>query len=66
VSVLGRWKRESDAGNNSIASRPVQRKYNVQAELVRLMKENQRLWMKREILKKAAVFFASESGCGIK
>lgn len=66
VSVLGRWKRESEAGNDSIASRSTQRKDNVQAELVRLRKENQRLRMEREILKKAAAFFASESGCGIK
>jgi transposase len=66
VSVLGRWKRESEAGNDSIASRSTQRKDTVQAELVRLRKENQRLRMEREILKKAAAFFASESGCGIK
>jgi transposase len=66
VSVLGRWKREIETGNVTIASRSTQRKDNVQAELVRLRKENQRLRMEREILKKAAAFFASESGCGIK
>jgi transposase-like protein len=34
--------------------------------LIRLRKENHRLKMEREILKKAAAFFANESGCGIK
>jgi transposase len=66
VSVLGRWKRELEAGSGSISSRSAQRNDNVQAELVKLRKENQRLRMEREILKKAAAFFASELGCGIK
>lgn len=66
VSVLGRWKRESEAGNESIVSGTTQRKDTVQAELVRLRKENHRLRLEREILKKAAAFFASESGGGIK
>lgn len=34
-------------------------------ELARLKKENRRLKMEREILKKAAAFFAKESGSGI-
>jgi len=38
----------------------------LQAELSRLRKENHRLTMEREILKKAAAFFVRESGCGIK
>jgi transposase len=33
----------------------------LEAEIVRLRKENQRLQMEREILKKAAAFFAKES-----
>lgn len=35
------------------------------AELARLKKENHRLTLEREILKKAAAFFAKESGSGI-
>jgi len=38
----------------------------MQAELTRLRKENHRLRMAREILKKATTFFANESGGGIK
>jgi len=57
-SVLGRWKRESGEGNGSgVASLSIQRKDDIQAELARLRKKNQRLRMEREILKKAAAFF---------
>jgi transposase len=34
----------------------------LQSELSRLRRENKRLQMEREILKKAAAFFAKESG----
>jgi transposase len=40
-------------------------KEDLQTELIRLKKENHRLKLEREILKKAAVFFARESGNGI-
>ncbi len=64
VSMLGRWKREADGGGDgsldSLSGKAMQ------AELTRLRKENHRLKMEREILKKAAAFFANESGCGIK
>ena len=63
-TMLGRWKREIEGGgvgnSNSASSK------DIQAELTRLRKENHRLKMEREILKKAAAFFANESGCGIK
>jgi transposase len=63
-TMLGRWKREiegGETGNSGSASAK-----DMQAELTRLRKENLRLKMEREILKKAAAFFANESGCGIK
>ena len=54
-NLLSRWKREFDGieidpGNAA----------SMQAELKRLRKENKRLKMEREILKKAAAFFAKE------
>jgi len=64
VSMLGRWKREAEGGGDGSPDAP--RGKDLQAELTRLRKENLRLKMEREILKKAAAFFANESGCGIK
>jgi transposase len=64
VNVLGRWKREAEGGGDGSADSPSRK--DVQAELTRLRKENHRLKMEREILKKAAAFFANESGCAIK
>ncbi len=55
---LGRWKREFESenpGNENSASSATLR-----AELNRLRKENKQLKMEREILKKAAAFFARE------
>ena len=59
-SVLQRWKTElASAGPNAF---PCKGRLNPeQEELQRLRKENQRLRMEREILKKAAAFFANES-----
>jgi transposase len=53
ANMLGRWKQES-AGSSPSGDE--------KAELARLRKENKRLRMEREILKKATAFFASESG----
>jgi transposase len=53
ANMLGRWKQEFEGTAPS---------GDEKAELARLRKENKRLLMEREILKKAAAFFARESG----
>jgi transposase len=62
ISVLRRWRK---AVNPSEKAKSAPMKEDINAELARLRKENQRLKLEREILKKAAVFFATESGSGI-
>jgi transposase len=62
-SVLGRWLRESEADGDNGSN--VSSGKELQTGLTRLRKENQRLKLEREILKKAAAFFAGGSGCGI-
>ena len=59
-NMLGRWKREAEGGVEG-GSSPNGTK-TIQVELNRLRKENKRLRMEREILKKAAAFFAKETG----
>ena len=55
ASMLRRWQRElSPESDGSIDT-------DEKAELQRLRKENKTLRMEREILKKAAAFFAKES-----
>ncbi len=58
-NMLGRWKRESEVDKVD-HSNPVDLAA-MESELQRLRKENKRLQMEREILKKAAAFFANES-----
>ena len=58
-NLLGRWKRELEVGDGDGLDSGD--KVALQAELKRLRKENKRLEMEREILKKAAAFFANES-----
>ena len=53
ANMLGRWKQEFEGKAPSVDEK---------AELARLRAENKRLLMEREILKKAAAFFARESG----
>ena len=60
ANLLGRWKREYEDGGNG--SSDTGSAVAMRAELNRLRKENKRLKMEREILKKAATFFARESG----
>jgi len=60
ANMLSRWKREIEDGTEG--SGGMGNLNDVQSELRRLRKENKRLKMEREILKKAAAFFAKESG----
>ena len=56
-SMLGKWKNNITTGGFSASGNSK----NTQEELRCLRKENKRLKMEREILKKAAAFFAKES-----
>ena len=53
ANMLGRWKRDFEGSAPSVDEK---------TELARLRSENKRLRTEREILKKAAAFFANESG----
>ena len=57
---VSRWVREYHQQNDAAVDGAASRK-ELEAENKRLRKENQRLQMEREILKKAAAFFANES-----
>ena len=59
-SVLARWKSQlASEGTNAFPGKG--RLTPEKEELQKLRKENQRLKMERDILKKAAAFFANES-----
>lgn len=62
-SALGRWVRSERKSANAVSA-PQRTRLNLKDadELIRLRKENERLRMEREILKKAAAFFAKEAG----
>jgi transposase len=60
ATMLGRWKRQIEQQNNGVY-RGNGHLSAEHEELLRLRKEVKRLRMEREILKKAALFFASES-----
>lgn len=62
-SALRRWVRRDDEAKTSAAARSTSSDLSSseRSELQRLRKENARLQMEREILKKAAAFFAKES-----
>ena len=55
---VNRWVRQ-DRDNNERLSADGLTRQQLETELKRLRKENKRLEMEREILKKAAVFFAN-------
>ena len=57
---VNRWVRQYRDKNDSVSADGLTRE-QLEAELKRLRKENKRLEMEREILKKAAAFFANES-----
>jgi transposase len=57
---VNRWVRQHRDYNESPSPDGLSRE-QLEAELKRLHKENKRLEMEREILKKAAAFFANES-----
>jgi transposase len=59
ISVLRRWRH---AENPAEKGKSVPMNEDLHTELARLRKENHRLKLEREVLKKAAVFFAIESG----
>jgi transposase len=54
-TTLSRWKREAEATSSMGQGMPAAE------ELKQLRRENERLRMERDILKKAAAFFAKES-----
>jgi transposase len=60
LSAIGRWSRAERRPATPTTTKAAALNLTGQAELVRLRKENEQLRMEREILKKAAVFFAKE------
>lgn len=59
-SLLRKWAQKvSDQGRTAFL--PVGQRTDTDSELERLRKENRQLKMERDILKKAATFFAKES-----
>jgi transposase len=57
---VNRWVRQYREGHENASADGLSRE-QLETELKRLRKENKRLEMEREILKKAAAFFANES-----
>jgi transposase len=60
LSAIGRWSRAERGPATASTTKAAALNLTGQAELLRLRKENEQLRMEREILKKAAVFFAEE------
>lgn len=60
LSALGRWVRAERGPASVSTQKKAVLNLTDPTELIRLRKENERLRREREILKKAAVFFAKE------
>lgn len=60
ISAIGRWVRAEQGSISPSATKKSVMNLADQSELMRLRKEVEQLRMEREILKKAAVFFAKE------
>ena len=60
LSAIGRWSRAERSPTTPSTSKAAAFNLTGQAELLWLRKENEQLRMEREILNKAAVFFAKE------
>ena len=60
LSAIGRWVRAEQGPTTASATKKKVLNLTDQDELTRLRKEVEQLRMEREILKKAAVFFAKE------
>lgn len=61
LSAIGRWSRAETSSAHPSLTKTAILNLSDHDELLRLRKENERLRMEREILKKAAVFFAQET-----
>ena len=61
ANMLGRWIKESQVDNNGQAFRGNGKLTPEQEEIRRLKIENKQLKLERQILKAAAVFFATET-----
>ena len=59
-SAIGRWSRAERVPTAKSSGKKTVLNLTDQAELIRLRWENEQLRMEREIIKKAAVFFAKE------
>lgn len=62
LSAITTWVRQESPIGDSKEAKSITLNLSERSELERLRKENQRLLMERDILKKAAVFFAKENG----
>jgi len=62
LSAIGRWSRAEQSHAAASPGKKTAISLADKTELIRLRRENEQLRMEREILKKAAVFFAKEIG----